>query len=137
MKISTFKAQSNISETLIDAVLKQLGGTESFKESAIDIANHGIDGGFHGFIYYKDTVKFARKHRKAIMDYAEEMAKEFGQSGALEMIAGFNCLNGNYSQSEIAEAIYNDSDNSEQVLNALAWFIAEEVARAYSDACEN
>ena len=115
MKISTFKAQSNISETLIDAVLKQLGGTESFKESVIDIANHGIDGGFHGFV-------------KAIMDYAEEMAKEFGQSGALEMIAGL---------SEIAEAIYNDSDNSEQVLNALAWFIAEEVVRAYSDACEN
>lgn len=42
--------RSNIPESLIRAVVRQMGGWESFKESAPDICRGGIDGGFHGFI---------------------------------------------------------------------------------------
>ena len=136
MKIATFKEESNLDHDLIDAVIAQLGGKAAFKESAPDITNHGINGGFSGFIYYADTVKFAQDNRREIMLLAEEMAESIGSTGALELIASFNCLNGDYNQTEIAEAIYNDSDDSEQVLNALAWFAGEEVARSYSDCVE-
>ena len=132
MKLSTFKAQTHINPALVDAVVNQLGGKESFKESAPDITSHGIDGGFHGFIYYTDTIKFAKDNIKPIISLCEELAGELGGSGALELIAGFNCLNGDYSQTEIAEAIYGESEDT-QVLNALAWFAAEEVARSYTD----
>tara|TARA_R110002094_G_scaffold157781_1_gene144023 strand:- start:10472 stop:10891 length:420 start_codon:yes stop_codon:yes gene_type:complete len=136
MKISKFKAETNLDTDLVGAVINQIGGKSSFKEYAEDIVNHGISGGFSGFTYYTDTVKFAQDNKRKIMELAEEMADQLGSTGALELIASFNCLNGDYSQTDIAEAIYSDSDDSEQVLNALAWFAGEEVARSYMDCME-
>jgi len=53
-----------------------------------------------------------------------------------KMIAGFNCLK-NYENLDAGEAIYNrKSEDHETVLNALAWFAGEEVARAYVDVTE-
>ena len=132
MKISLLKSNTSINSALIDAVIKQFGGKESFKESASDVSNHGIDGGFGGFIYHDDTVKFATDNKALIMELAEEQAQEFGTIDVM-MIQGFNCLNGNYNLEEIQQAIYGDSDDSTQVLNALAWYAAEEVCRAYAD----
>ena len=132
MKISELKSNTNINSSLIDAVINQFGGKESFKESASDVSNHGIDGGFGGFIYHDDTVKFATDNKALIMELAEEQAQEFGTIDVM-MIQGFNCLNGNYNLEEIQQAIYGDSDDSTQVLNALAWYAAEEVCRAYAD----
>tara|TARA_R110000796_G_scaffold4038_2_gene15414 strand:- start:515 stop:928 length:414 start_codon:yes stop_codon:yes gene_type:complete len=132
MKISLLKSNTNINSALIDSVIEQFGGKESFKESASDVSNHGIDGGFGGFIYHDDTVKFATDNKALIMELAEEQAQEFGTIDVM-MIQGFNCLNGNYNLEEIQQAIYGDSDDSTQVLNALAWYAAEEVCRAYAD----
>ena len=132
MEISELKSNTNINSSLIDAVINQFGGKESFKESASDVSNHGIDGGFGGFIYHDDTVKFATDNKALIMELAEEQAQEFGTIDVM-MIQGFNCLNGNYNLEEIQQAIYGDSDDSTQVLNALAWYAAEEVCRAYAD----
>mgnify|MGYP003640824315 FL=1 len=143
MKISKLKSNTNINSALIDAVINQFGGKESFKESASDVSNHGIDGGFGGFIYHNETVKFAQDNKALIMEMAEEQAQEFGSDGAFAMIKGFNCLTEycqmarknlhHYTESEIAAAIYSDTDDSTQVLNALAWYAAEEVCRAYAD----
>ena len=133
MEISELKSNTNINSSLIDAVINQFGGKESFKESASDVSNNGINGGFGGFIYYNETVKFAQDNKALIMEMAEEQAQEFGSDGAFAMIKGFNCLNNEYNQSDIAAAIYSDSDDSTQVLNALAWYAAEEVCRAYTD----
>ena len=36
--------KSHINEKLIRAVVRQIGGWESFTQSAPDITNHGIDG---------------------------------------------------------------------------------------------
>lgn len=126
---------SNMSEKLILATITQLGGFESFKECAEDITRHGISGGFHGFIYYTDTVKFFKKNKKDIMSYLKQVASEFGQ-GMFEMIQCFNCMKG-FSQEEIAEAIYeSDSEYEDQILNCLSWAIGEEVSRLYCDLIE-
>ena len=72
------------------AVIRQIGGWESFKESATDIANHGIDGGFHGFIYHSDTTAFANRNRAAIARLADELADSMGED-AVQMVKGFQC----------------------------------------------
>lgn len=129
---------SSIPATLIRAVVSQLGGWERFTESAPDIANHGIDGGFSGFIYYTDTEAFARKHRKAIAALASQQADDFG-TGVFEMIRGFGCFRDqDVTDEEIGTALYagKDVEDGVNMLNALAWYAGEEVARAYVDLTE-
>ena len=136
--ISNLIANTNIPAALVRAVVRQLGGLDSFKESARDIANHGINGGFHGFIYYTDTVKFAKAHKADILAYAREMAADIGEPGAYSMIAGFNCLRDlKLSGDEVADAV-NSAKHEDHVsiMNALAWFAGEEVARSYADMLE-
>lgn len=99
------------------------------RESLIDVCNHGADAGFAGFTYYTDTVAFYKAHKADILAMAEQDAKDFRQ-GMLEMVAGFRCLNGEYSVDEIGEALYaGRGDASTQVRNAMAWYALESVAR--------
>ncbi|HAR39070.1 MAG TPA: hypothetical protein DCS09_11140 [Porphyromonadaceae bacterium] len=128
---------SNIPAGLIRATVSQFGGFESFKECAPDVNNHGIGGGFHGFIYYTDTVKFFRNQRVNIIEMAKSQAEDFGV-GMLEMIAGFGCMKSlDISEDEIARAMYTGKgEMSEQIMNCLAWYAGEEVARAYCDMVE-
>lgn len=135
IRIKDMISRSNIPAKLIRSTINQLGGFESFKESAPDIVNHGIDGGSHGFIYYTDTVSFFRRNRHEIMQMAEDMAKDFGQ-GVLEMIQNFKCMN-YFTLDEIAKAIYGSKGGGvDTVQNCMAWFAGEEVSRLYYDLLE-
>jgi len=128
--LKKFIKESNINEQLIRAAVRQIGGWENFTQSAEDISSHGIDAGFHGFIYTAETVKFAKNNLPEIMELAKNMASEMGEN-TYKMIAQFNCLK-DYPGLDAAEAIYNKkSEDHETVLNALAWFACEEVARSY------
>lgn len=127
---------TNIPESLVRAVVRQSGGWQSFKESAPDICRGGIDGGFHGFTYTAETEAFARRNRADIAAMAQEQASDFGTS-VTEMIRGFGCFRHNQQKptdSEIGQALYAGQDDGYGVLNALAWYAGEEVARAYCDA---
>jgi len=131
--IANLIESTNIPESLVRAVVRQMGGWESFKESATDITHHGISGGFHGFIYYSDTIRFTKRNRKAIIEMASEQARDFGM-GLVEMIKGFNCLKG-ATETEIVEGLAGSTTET-LVPNALAWYAGEEVARAYCDMME-
>ena len=137
MRLKQFIEKTHIDEKLARAVVRQFGGFESFQESAEDVANHGIDGGFGGFIYYTDTVKFFRNNRTEICGFAENMASDLGED-MLAMIGGFGCLkDSELSASEIGKAIFgNDGDMCDQIQNAMAWFAGEEVCRSYCDIAE-
>jgi hypothetical protein len=124
---------TNIPESLVRAVVRQMGGWESFKESAPDITRNGISGGYSGFIYYSETVAFAKRNRRAILEMASEQAREFGM-GLVEMVKGFNCLKA-ATETEIVEGLAGATDET-QVPNGLAWYAGEEVARAYCDMTE-
>ena len=131
-------------DSLNAAVVRQIGGWSSFKESADDIANNSIDGGFNGFIYHTDTVKFARRHLTLIRQLATDQAADFGDEGAASMVRGFNCLtdksNGKrepqFTLDEVSQVLYSgkcqDADATAMILNALAWYAGEAVARRYS-----
>lgn len=133
LTLSSFITCSHIDASLIRSVVRQFGGWKEFSHMADDVAMNGADAGWAGFTYHSDTVPFAQRNKKAIMAECESMAQEMGESGALAFIAGFRCLKG-YSQSEIADGLYNPrSDNKTQVYNALAWYALELVARSYDD----
>ena len=138
MKKITIKGMienSNIPAKLIRSAIRQFGGFESFKELASDVSNYGINGGFHGFIYYVDTVAFFKRNRHEIMAMAENYADDFG-TGVLEMIRGFNCMKG-FEIDEIARVVYaGKGDCSEQIHNCLSWYAGEEVCRLYTDLME-
>lgn len=111
-------SNSNVPASLIRAVVRQMGGWESFTQSAPDVCRGGIDGGFHGFIYTQDTWTFAKRNREAIAKMASEQASDF-EAGIMEMIRGFGCFrNGTKpTDDEIGRA-------------------GEEVCRAYVDLTE-
>ena len=133
----SFLAQSSVSNDLTRAVVRQLGGWKAFKESAPDIARQGIDGGFHGFIYHNETVKFAEDNLDDILALAERHCEEIGYEDVFIMFSCFSCMNG-FTPSEIARAIYSthNSDDRVTVYNALAWYAAEEVAGEYYQSIE-
>lgn len=125
--------QSNIPDSLIRAVVRQMGGWESFTETARDICLGGIDGGFTGFIYNRETKAFAKRNRASIADLAESQAQEFG-SDIFTMIKGFGCLkNDGIETGDIASALFGGKERemTGTVLNALAWYAGEEVSREY------
>lgn len=122
------KAEHPEYSKLIGAVCRSLD-----KEDFFNVYNHGISGGYGGFIYYSDTVKFWRANRQQIILLLEEEAEQFGM-GVLEMIKGFRCV-GDVELSEIGHCLYgNFSHNRDTVIyNALAWFAAEEVVRWFCE----
>ena len=135
-------------ELLTNAVIEQLGfeelEDEELRSTLEDITNNGADGGFGGFTYYSETNKFARENMHLIMDQVKELADALGET-PLEMISNFGCLKPGIGEDkldplEIASIIYwnygertspeSQVDGTETVvLNALAWFALEEVAR--------
>jgi hypothetical protein len=114
---------------LIRAVVRNIG-----EESIADVNNNGIDGGFNGFIYYIDTVKFFKRHKKDILKMAEEMVAQLGDGGMFKMVQGFRCLGKDFSEEEIAAAIYTGKGEAADIVqNAMAWFAAKEVCRMFED----
>lgn len=114
------------------AVVKQLGGWPAFIEAAPDIADHGVDGGFHGFIYHSDTVEFAWKHRREIISQLLQAAEELGMDAA-QLVVSFKCLNREYTANDIIrELTIPGRDKLDAIVwNALAWYAAENTAWDY------
>ena len=124
---------ADLPDGLAAAVVAQSGDWESFTENAPDIAAHGIDAGFHGWIYTADTVAFYEENRVRIIEWLSSLADDCGIE-PLEMRACWRCLR-DCSQAEILQTIAGTAV-SDTVANGLAWGAAEDVARRYSDACE-
>lgn len=123
-------------QRLIDLVIEQFGDEEYFTQCASDIASHGANAGWNGFVYHSDTVPFGEMIRTHVKPILKEYADEFGEDGIFSMMSGWECLDG-YSVDEIAEGWCSSEDDSHTaVMNALAWFALEEVARAYVDSLE-
>lgn len=135
--IKQFTDQSHIDPLLIRAVIRQCGGWDEFKSLADDVTNHGADCGFSGFIYYKETLSFYKRHKVKILNCCKDLDSQIENVGLLKFIAGFNCLKCE-TEDDIARAIYQGrGDSVTAVQNALAWFALEEVCRSYSDlTCE-
>ena len=142
LTMKTLIANFSIPAALIRAVVKNMNGWDSFKESAQDVVDHGASCGFGNFIYYTDTVAFTAKNRKTIAELAAQQAADFGDYSEIEMILGFNVIkkdNDDLTSSDIARALYGrltDDDKKTTIYNVLAWYALEEVTRVYCDLLE-
>lgn len=118
---------------LQQAVIEQLGYSEldeDCKATLEDIVNHGVDGGFHGFTYYSDTIKFFDDNRSLILSELADLAGDIGVT-SIDVVRGFRCLqlggdNWNHEIDQVLMGI--DCDDDTQIKNALSWFAAEQVA---------
>ena len=91
---------------LIYNVVDNLGGDEELYGDVEGIVEHGIDGGFGNFIYYTDTVAFAKDNMDDIMKLLDEYSDQFGED-VVDIVASFNCLK-NYDdikKGEIADIL--------------------------------
>lgn len=114
---------------LINAVTSRIGLC-----SVEDVNNHGIDGGFNGFIYYSDTHAFAMRYRKQILSLANEMVSGCGYKNIHEMVMAFRCVNNddeNYT--DLCKYVGGGRLEQCQITNAMAWFAAEEVCRMFDN----
>lgn len=116
---------------LINAVVNQLGGTESLE----DIRNHGIDGGYTGFTYYSDTVPFAMRNRKQIIELLEEQASQLGED-VVNMVNNFGVFRRNggmdaEERNDLYRYLGGGKPKETTIPNIMAWFAAEEVARMF------
>ena len=122
-------------EKVKKAVFAQLGDDAEQELENVRACPGGASGGFNGFIYHSETVKFAKDNMKAIFNFAKEEAEEFGED-VFKMIQGFHCLKDiNPLTTEIAGVIYGQPDEATindgvdtQILNALSWYALETVA---------
>ena len=110
------------------AVINQLGGLEIFKQSFKDIARHGADGGFNGFIYYTETTAFFKQNRRAILAHLDAICYDLGED-RISVLKSWRCLN-HLTSDDIARGLYEGakSDEVTAVQNALAFFALEEVS---------
>jgi 1-aminocyclopropane-1-carboxylate deaminase/D-cysteine desulfhydrase-like pyridoxal-dependent ACC family enzyme len=129
-KLSEVLKEHNDSKQMINAIIHYLGGTESIE----DIINNGADSGFSGFIYTKDCVKFWKKYKKDILKLLESVSDNLGQS-AVTTVKDFEYIkNSNYTENEIAKALYGKYNQEyDYIYNTMAWFALEEVARWFED----
>ena len=128
---------------LIRAVVKQLGGMNTDTQQMMsDILAHGIDGGFHGFIYYSDTCKFAVKNQKHILALLEEQADNYSESAldninTVRMVQGFSVFRrGGMDKDDLKDlylflAGHAGRCKGHTVTNVLAWYACEEVCRMF------
>jgi len=107
------------------AVLRQLGGGADAQKSALDAAEHGADGGFHGFIYFTETVKFFERNRKEILARLKENADDQGVTVGDVLGQSWRGLVG-VSEPLFVLAIGSSHEDYQTVANALAWFALED-----------
>lgn len=116
-------------QSLINAVIDNIG-----LDSVEDVNNHGIDGGFSGFIYYSDTHKFAMRHRKQIVDMLEEIAEGMGED-VISMVNAFGVFRPSGMDADDKKDLYKylggGRPNQGALTNVMAWFAAEEVCRMF------
>lgn len=127
---ASWKNSKNNIERITYAVNAQM--EDNLLEYASDIANHGIDGGYSGFIYYSETHAFAMKNRKMIVELLEDQAFHLGEE-VTAMVANFKVFRGSPMDSDDRRDLYKylggDKPDQGTITNIMAWFAAEEAAR--------
>ena len=89
---------------------------KEFEEQELkDMVTHGVDGGFHGLIYYSETVKLFEEYRDDIFEKLSDTTEEMGCNNIYELLAGFNKNHMPWNYLQFA--------------NQLVWFMAEETAK--------
>ena len=75
---------------------------------------------------------FTKRNKCATLEFASDQDSEIESVGLVKFVAGFNCVD--ETLDDIARALYaGRGDAFQEVYNALAWYVLEEVCRSYVD----
>lgn len=128
---------------VVRRVVRELGGAKEAAGTLHDVTRGSANAGYSGFIYHTETAAFVRAHRSAILKMLGALARDLGES-IIDIVRGFNCLldmggpggaKFEYSTDEVGRALYGRVCDAEAaIVDALAWYALEEVARAWVDA---
>lgn len=79
-----------------------------------DVREYGAETGWPGFTYFRDTIRFYERNKKAIWDLLVNLAEQTGEKNVFAMMAEFRTapMVGDY----------------ETFANLMSWFAVEEVA---------
>jgi hypothetical protein len=130
-----------IENPLFEAVCTQLQCDDAleFINTCRDInRNGGAQDGYSGFIYYSETIKFARENMDLILQELKEEARDC-EASVSELVATFRCLDvdlitGCHPQDfeeQFWRVVHDKAhieDAETSILNALAWWALEHVA---------
>ena len=136
MKKSEYLEKTNLPKRLVNAVINQFGGWESFLESYKDVIRHGISAGFGSFIYYKDTLPFAKKYKNEIIQVLKEKSYLYGMN-ILNLVASFGFFKDHPMDEETELECYRYlggkiNKNDIIIPNLMAWFAAETICYDFS-----
>jgi hypothetical protein len=114
------------------------GGTESLKELSsrlVICAKHGADGGFPGFTYYSDTIRFFKQNRKDIVNNIGHTAAET-ETDIIKLVQSFGVFR--YStppaSEEVGKALWDSAhihDELTTLYNVFAWYALEEISHIW------
>lgn len=129
-------SHSSITPPLMIAIIEQSGGWELFTENSGYVSKYGISGGYDGWIYYSQTMKFFEANRRAIINYLKELGDALNDS-YLVYIAENILKDYEITVDEVAEVIFDHHsaqiDNHELVTNKIAWLVASDAFNTYQD----
>jgi hypothetical protein len=80
-----------------------------------DMVEHGVDTGWQGLTYYRDTIALYNKFADEIWEALYEDAEAFGSPNIVAFIGEFK--------------IANQITSAASFKNALVWYMAERIAR--------
>ena len=124
---------------IINAVVKQLGvgKGEDLRQQIDNVIRGGADSGISGFVYYHETLDFAKKNRRNIVKLLTSESMELGED-EVTMVSNFRVFKNSPMDSEDKQDLYRylgggKITESNTITNVMAWFALEEVARMFED----
>jgi hypothetical protein len=114
------------------------GGIESLKELSsrlVTCTKHGADGGFPGFTYYSDTIRFFKHNCKDILNNIGHTAAETGTDiiKLVQSFGVFRCSTPPTSE-EVGKALWDSAhihDELATFYNVFAWYALEEISNIW------
>ena len=114
---SFLSTYSDMDESLIEAIVAQLGGVDTFQEIHEDIPLEGIQTGFYGFIARQGILDLFKNNKASFLDFFLEEGQNYGLSSAAEFIRSSQELDEkDFTDDELAEAMNNPETREQQTV---------------------
>ena len=115
---------------LANAICEQLGcdTAEELIDTLKDVCRGGANAGFSGFTYCAEMLEFFQANKSELIEMLQEESSSLGESGVLELVKSFRCLEGSdITLEDIGKVLYGDSTDS-TIVDAVCWFALETLA---------
>ena len=120
--VTQFGKESKLKKDVVTILLRQVKDYDNnYKSLFKDILYNGLQSGIVGeLIYYSDTTKWYKKHKKDIISLLKETMDSYGTNTPQDLFG---------NKWDSSDYLIEDTQNQ----NLLAWFSFEETTRELAD----